>query len=230
MPVFKQPLVFFPGWGFSASIWDEQVASLQSNYDVIACDLPNITVVEIESLAEHFYALIPKESILVGWSLGGLVAMQLQSQYPKRFNQCITIGTTPRFIEGKGWPGVSSKVMQRFYEGLKHNPKELFQRFCAMIAYPIKNKTLLTRLVSSTEQSGLSEASLHGYLKLLETLDMRDAFQRPKVSTRYFFSESDAIVPSEVANRLPSEMTTVIPNACHAPFLTGQLEIKREIS
>ena len=78
------PLILIHGWGMNASIWDGIEGELSKNNKLIIVNLPgmggceNINNYSMDSLVDELNLLIPINSIIIGWSLGGQLAIAYQ--------------------------------------------------------------------------------------------------------------------------------------------------------
>ncbi|HEV2268216.1 MAG TPA: alpha/beta fold hydrolase [Steroidobacteraceae bacterium] len=120
-------LVLLHGWGLNVRVWDGLAAALCDRFRIIAVDLPghgrSPWLSERSSLAQQAaqvgeaIAAIAAEYSLLGWSLGGQIALQLAAgQRAARtpdsagaaraaaLNRLVLIAATPRFTAGADWP------------------------------------------------------------------------------------------------------------------------------
>ena len=132
-------LVLLHGWGLNLRIWDGLAAALSDRLRIIAVDLPghgrSVWLPERSSLEEQAaqvretVAAITGEYSLLGWSLGGQIALQLaagEAQCAARaaravgtarsaarsghapaarvLRRLVLVAATPRFIAAPDWP------------------------------------------------------------------------------------------------------------------------------
>lgn len=108
-------LVLLHGWGLNVRVWDGLAAALCDRFRIIAIDLPghgrSPWVPARSSLAGQAaqvgeaIATMAEEYSLLGWSLGGQIALQLAvGQNAAALNRLVLIATTPRFAAGPDWP------------------------------------------------------------------------------------------------------------------------------
>lgn len=123
-------LVLLHGWGLNVRVWDGLAAALCDRFRIIAVDLPghgrSAWLPERSSLEEQAAQVretveaIAAEYSLLGWSLGGQIALQLaatrsETVAPARtstspssatpaVNRLVLIAATPRFTAGPDWP------------------------------------------------------------------------------------------------------------------------------
>ena len=111
------PLILIHGWGMNASIWDGIEGELSKNNKLIIVNLPgmggceNINNYSMDSLVDELNLLIPINSIIIGWSLGGQLAIAYQRKYSKKIKKLILVSTTPCFISKQGWVHGIKKVI-----------------------------------------------------------------------------------------------------------------------
>ena len=64
---------------------------------------------KIDNLIEKIHEQIPEMVTIIGWSLGGQIAMKYCLKYPKTVNNLVCISSTPCFIRKLGWEyGISN--------------------------------------------------------------------------------------------------------------------------
>lgn len=119
-------LVLLHGWGLNLRIWDGLAAALSDRFRIIAVDLPghgrSAWLPERSSLEEQAaqvretVAGIAGEYSLLGWSLGGQIALQLAAAEARRatrpgragaaapIHRLVLVATTPRFVAAPDWP------------------------------------------------------------------------------------------------------------------------------
>ena len=119
-------LVLLHGWGLNLRIWDGLAAALSERFRIIAVDLPghgrSAWLPERSSLEEQAaqvretVAGVAGECSLLGWSLGGQIALQLAAADARRatcpvragaaaaIHRLVLVATTPRFVAAPDWP------------------------------------------------------------------------------------------------------------------------------
>ncbi len=102
------PLLLIHGLGSSGADWAFQVPALREHYKVILADLRGSGLsgkpdgpYSIEGFADDLWQLLSHLHIehchLVGFSLGGAVAMEMALQQPKRAQRLVTINALPSY-------------------------------------------------------------------------------------------------------------------------------------
>ena len=114
-------LRFIHGWAQSSNVWHFQ----QQFGDAVCISLPGH---DGAALSDDWIATLQQQlpetpCILVGWSLGGMLAMQLLVQHPglqQRIRGLVLVGSTPRFVSVPDWPhGTSPEIFQSFVNALQ---------------------------------------------------------------------------------------------------------------
>ena len=121
-------LVLLHGWGLNLRVWDGLAAALQDRFRIVALDLPghgrSEWVPERSSLEEQAAQIreavssITGSFFLLGWSLGGQIALQLaaipraaghvagacNTRVAATVNRLVLIAATPRLPAAPDWP------------------------------------------------------------------------------------------------------------------------------
>lgn len=107
------PLVLLHGWAMSSAVFAEVLPALAGRYRVLTPDLPGHGDSDagcdyrLEALATDLAgwlaALDLAQVDLLGWSLGGQVALELVLDYPRLVRRLILVATTPKFVAAAGW-------------------------------------------------------------------------------------------------------------------------------
>ncbi|PJA33277.1 MAG: response regulator [Zetaproteobacteria bacterium CG_4_9_14_3_um_filter_53_7] len=228
-----KPVVFLHGWAQSKQIWFQQTETFA---DAQFINLPGHGG-EADLPASEWMAAIaeqlPQEPcLLVGWSLGGMLAMQLAESYPERLAGLALVSTTPRFRKTEQWPhGSSDVVFDGFRQAVESgSPKTLGRFFTLMLHGDELERSVYNRLAKAAvdRENRVSENGLKGGMELLQQLDLRDSVAGIKHPVLVMHGESDAVVPAAaggwLAKTLPGAQKVMIPVCGHAPFLT-QAEI-----
>ena len=122
------PLVLLHGWGMNLRVFDGLRAALAAQHRVIAIDLPghgrspwtagSSPQQQLDALA----AMLPRGATLVGWSLGGQLALQLASDPALAVRRLVLIATSPRFVRADDWPhGIAAATLHDFAARLERD-------------------------------------------------------------------------------------------------------------
>lgn len=225
------PLVLLHGWGLSSQIWAPLRPYLTGT--VIAPDLPGhgqATDAPGPALADWSDALaprIPLGATLCGWSLGGLLALDLARRHPARVARLVLIGATARFVAGADWSqGLAASLMAGFQEDLARDPAPTLRRFVALQTLgDARRRTVAAALSAALPALGTeNRPALADGLNLLALSDLRDPLKEIRQPTRILHGRGDALMPvgaaTWLADQLPAGHLTVLEDCGHAPFLS----------
>ncbi len=125
-----------------SGVWGPIVARLARHRRVHAVDLPGhgrsapITPCTLDAMVAAVDSAFAGETqplAVLGWSLGGLVAMRWAISRPERVNRLALVCATPRFVAGPDWPhAVAKETLVRFGDELHVAWKLTVQRFLAL--------------------------------------------------------------------------------------------------
>lgn len=133
----KRPMIFLHGWGQSRQIWYRQMEAFP---EALFLNLPGHGA-KVEEENSNWVEAIANQlpdspSIIVGWSMGGMMAMQLALQYPEKVAGLVLVSTTPLFCRQEGWEsGCSSELFDAFESGVQNNSAKTMSRFFAMMLH-----------------------------------------------------------------------------------------------
>ncbi|HET9106088.1 MAG TPA: alpha/beta fold hydrolase [Steroidobacteraceae bacterium] len=109
-------LALLHGWGLNLRVWDGLADALSDRFRIVAVDLPGHGLSDwlpesgslagqAEQVHEAVSALAGSYSLL-GWSLGGQIALQLAAAGPDAavIDRLVLIAATPRLSAGPDWP------------------------------------------------------------------------------------------------------------------------------
>lgn len=233
----KPTLVLLHGWGLNHAIWQPVVEALAGQYPVLALDLPGYGLTtdspepyHLSALADQLADLVPAQSFVLGWSLGGLVATELALRHPDKVQSLALVASSPCFLQQSDWPGMNAQVMQQFAGALSANLALTVERFLAIQAM---GSTTARQDIKQLKQAVLSlplpEARvLAEGLNILASTDLRSALVTLNIPLYGCFGRLDSLVPVAVTELLsqlvPQARITVIAKASHAPFISHQAE------
>jgi len=227
-------LVLLHGWGMNAAIWEGLPAALTTGRRQWRLELPGHGASPFDphhqdptTWVETCLAAAPERAVWVGWSLGGLLALEAALRVPERIRALILLTATPRFVRAPDWPAaVEVGTMGQFHAALLTDPARTLDRFLALQVRGSKSardnlRTLRRELARRPEPV---PAALALGLGLLRTGDLREEIGTLACPTLWLFGQRDTLVPAavstDIARLLPQARCRVIDGAAHAPFLS----------
>lgn len=239
----KPTLVLLHGWGLNRAVWQSILPMLPSDQPVLCLDLPGFgdnqhapSPYELAAIAAQVLPNIPEQALLVGWSLGGLVAQQIAKMAPQKVKALALVASSPCFVAKEGWPGIMPAVLTQFANALQHDVAKTIERFLAIQAMGSEHaRQDIKRLKDAVMSLPLPQrAALAGGLTILATEDLRADLATLHCPVSACFGRLDALVPVTVVTALtelaPKVHITVFAQASHAPFVSHPAEFIQWLS
>lgn len=227
------PLVLLHGWGLNLRVFDALRAQLAQHYAVTALDLPGHGAspwpagCTPERQLQLIGRSIPPGATLIGWSLGGQLALALAAQPALAVRRLVLIATTPRFVQAADWPhGLPAETLQQFSHELERDSAATLASFLELQVRGSRDSgATLAALRAALAQHGAPQPpALRAGLALLAQTDLRALAPTLTVPTLLVVGASDRITPPGAAQALaallPDARLLELPRAGHAPFLS----------
>ncbi len=228
-------MVLLHGWGFLPSIWHAVTEQLERQGVKNSINTPALPLsgnISQLTAIETLFDTLPESAHLVGWSLGGELALAYTLCFPERVKSLTLISTTPCFMHRPEWElGQPATLLDDFDQRLLENPNALLKRFSSLIRHG-DSVAMRDRALSALMQqhAELDTERLTSGLKFLRTIDLRAACRvqtdLPPISLIH--GSADGVVPLAAAQWLSNELNaniTIFDHASHALPLTHAEEI-----
>jgi len=241
-------LVFLHGWGMNSGVWDDLIACLDDSITCVSIDLPgygdavdadiDAADYNLRSVAQWVANKLPQHCILVGWSLGGLVAQYIAAYHSHLITSLICIASTPKFEKTAEWPGIQPQVLSLFHAQLSDDHQKTLSRFLAIQMQGIADISIRKRAIKDLSHRLISRPQpnkqiLEKGLDILAHADVRDMLKNIKVPTLRLYGRLDSLVPRAAVLKIselhPQSRTIVYKFASHAPFVTEPTQIAEDI-
>jgi pimeloyl-[acyl-carrier protein] methyl ester esterase len=231
----RRDVVLLHGWAMTARVWKDFAARLEPRYRVHAPDLPGYGTAQgceartLAALAAVLARAAPARCQVVGWSLGGQVALAWARAAPQQVTRLALIGVTPCFVQRADWPhAVAADVLAAFSAGLDADTAGTLRRFVSLQAQDDEQERNVARQLRIALASGAGPALADG-LRLLQETDLRDELGSIRQPALVLHGDRDRLVPPAAADylsrRLPAAWLTAVRGAAHAPFLSRPAEV-----
>jgi pimeloyl-[acyl-carrier protein] methyl ester esterase len=217
----------------NARVFDALAEKLADDFEVRALDLPGhggrdaLSHNTLQSWADDLTQQLPDGATLLGWSLGGQVAMRAALDRPGKIARLILLASTPRFVAADDWAcGMALADLQAFGAALLADPQATLLRFLSLQTRGMAGqKTLLQhlRLTLLAAPEARVEA-LTGGLAILRDTDLRAELAQLAQPTLVLHGALDTLTPAAagawLAETLPTVRHVEFARSAHAPHLS----------
>ena len=236
----KPSLVLLHGWGTSRAVWKSWLPLLQEHYSVTSIDLPGLggSVLEQENLTldnvlDAIVPLVPDKSVLLGWSLGGLIATLLAKRIADRILSLVTIAFNPCFVQKNDWPNaMDSTTFDTFQENIKSHEQATLNGFYKLQVLGGSDARPILKALQGISRE-LSPSHLSDTLNMLRS-DAREELKGLEIPSLHIYGQNDRLVPVKLVNLLPilsARISTLeISNAGHLPFISDAQIVTLELT
>jgi pimeloyl-[acyl-carrier protein] methyl ester esterase len=238
----KPVLALLHGWGMNARVFDALAGLLADAFEVRALNLPGhggrvaLADNSLQAWADDLSQQLPDNAILLGWSLGGQVAMRAALDHPRKIARLVLLSSTPRFVAAEDWTrGMAADELQDFGTALLADPQATLLRFLSLQTRGVPDqKTLLLQLRQSLQAlpQATPEALLGG-LSILRDTDLREQLPQLAQPTLVLHGALDTLTPAAagawLAEALPAARHVELARAAHAPHLSHSTEVAAAI-
>ena len=227
-------LVLLHGWALHGGLWGSWLDALEDSYRLHLVDLPghghsawSPGLRSLEQLAAAVRPTIPRGAVVLGWSLGGLLALEIAGRWPRAIRALVLVATTPRFVQAKDWePAVPPEVLQDFARSLRVDHARTVQNFLALQTRGDEQAASTLRLMRrQLESHGPPDPrALATGLEILRSADLRSRIGTIAIPALVAAGENDRLTPPgaarALASALPQARLALMPRSAHAPFLS----------
>ncbi len=225
-------IILLHGWGMNAAVFESLGAALSWDKTVINVDLPGYgaspwnSELSFEAQASLIGRNLP-DGILLGWSMGGLYAVEIVRQFPHKFSKLILVCCNPCFVQREGWDcAVDEAVFDAFGADLEQGWPATVKRFLSL---QMKGNANARQLVRELTEQFRNYAEPHPQalqfgLDLLKQRDVRGLLAELELPVKMIFGARDVLVPEslikEIVRISPKRQVESLASAAHAPFLS----------
>ncbi len=199
-------LVLLHGWALNSRVWDDIVEPLAARFTVARVDLPGHggspwppRFDDLESLARVLAPHLEGSSVIVGWSLGSLAALQLALAHSAAVRALVLVAGTPRFLNDAHWRhGVDPDVLEDFAERLRKDQEGTVRDFLALQVRGDERamQTLRTLRRRVLDSGPTHPAALAAGLEVLKRADLRESLGSISVPALVIAGEHDRLTPA----------------------------------
>jgi pimeloyl-[acyl-carrier protein] methyl ester esterase len=233
------PLVCLHGWGMNLRVFDLLRDALAGERETMAVDLvghgrspwvPGRAAFDAQ--VEDVLTVLPDRCVLLGWSFGAKLAMELAAREPARIAALVLVSATPKFAQSPDWPhGLDAPAMQAFRAVLEQDWQQTLSDFVWLQLRGSRHADEAQRVMEAAlaEQGAPQPAALRNGLDLLSALDLRTRMPDIAQPTLLVSGQNDRVTPPGAARWMAAALqqarTVEVPRAGHASFVSHHVEV-----
>lgn len=239
----SRDLVLLHGWGLHGGVWEETARHLAPGWRIHIPDLPGHGhspplngPYTLCAFAEAVARQVPRGAYWLGWSLGGLVALQAATATDAAPCGLILVASNPSFVQRPDWPhAMAPETLDGFQMDLERDPGRAVKRFLALQTYALPHARAAARGVRRAFASRPPPAppALVASLAILRQDDLRTRLQGLPAPPLFLLGERDALIPPGVGQDLvricPSTRVAYLPGAGHALILDSEVPFQATV-
>jgi len=224
-------LVLLHGWAMHAGIFAPIVPALASRCTVHLVDLPghgrsrDDDALDLSRIAATLANAVPG-AVWVGWSLGGLVALEAARAHPMSVAGVGLIAANPCFVAQADWEhGVPLSTFETFRDDLERDYARTIERFIALECHgsDCAREEMRELKQHVFDRGEPAPAVLKDGLRILVDADYRDVLPQLAMPSTWIAGARDRLVPASAmelaARRAPGATFRKIAGGGHAPFI-----------
>ena len=207
-----------PGMMCDERIFSPQIEELSQNLEVTIADISNFS--SVSELASDVLKKAPKSFSLLGHSMGGIVAMEIYSQEPKRIEKLILMDTNPKAeldeVKLKREPQIIEVNKGKLLEVMRDEMKPNY------LAESENKRSVLNVCMDMALTLG-PDVFINQSRALQSRLDQQNTIQSIKIPVLIMCGSEDKLCPVErhemMHNMISDSDLKIINNAGHMPTL-----------
>lgn len=228
------PITGLNGWALPAALWQKRMEDLSAqSLSSVQCFDPNSVQGDTwdswapgetpSPFAAACAATLDENepSVLVGWSMGALIALECAHFWPDRVRALVLLNGTSRFCSAPDYPcGVPTSSLHKMMKRIgKQTGRRVLQDFFQRIYAPTSADA--AHLQQLVEQAAERPASaLYNGLRYLDQADWRTLVPHLTLPVRLVHGAADAVIPVDASrwlhDHLPHSEWFIEPGTPHA--------------
>ncbi|MEO0443919.1 MAG: alpha/beta fold hydrolase [Pseudomonadota bacterium] len=204
-PAVKTPssasIILFPGWGFTRECWQPLLHSLKEVSDVYALDI-DYSGENLNQLCDAIAAILPEKMIALGWSLGGMLATRLASDYGDRVQGLITLASNGVFVANTQWvSAMEASAFMKFSSQVRKNPDLGLKKFLSLQTLGDDQAEQKKQWLQQLPQDSNTDSLAQG-LQILAKFNNVQRLSTIHCPGLHFLGANDALVPNDASTLL----------------------------
>ncbi|WP_343154748.1 hypothetical protein RJK70_01870 [Buchnera aphidicola (Pseudoregma panicola)] len=230
----KKNIILVHGWGITKKIWKNLIKHLKNKYNIFILEIckflekNNLNKKKFNYIVNYMYKSFNKNSIWIGWSIGGLFVMQIGLNNYNKKSKIITICSSPCFLKKKSWEGIKKNKISNILKNLLKNYKKTIKNF---FIKNTKNKKFIKKIL--TNQKIPKKNSIKKCFNIMLKIDIRKLIKNSKSKIFRIYGELDTLISNKIYKNIYIKKNNeyfVIKKSSHIPFLTHTKQLSKIIN
>ncbi len=232
-------LVLLHGWGGDSRTWQPLLPALEKIARVTVVDLPGfgsaptLDPFSLDAMLEQVAAQLPDEAVIIGWSLGAMLGVQLVARYPDKVRALISLAANVRFVVSDDYPSAMPDAVNReFNLSFTQDAQAALKLFYGLMAQGDNAERQLLKNLRKLMPETISANWLPA-LELLRELDNRETLAELRQPVLHLLADKDALVPAVAASAIaainPAHKLVLVAQASHAVHWSQPEKVTAEI-
>jgi pimeloyl-ACP methyl ester carboxylesterase len=223
-------LAFFHGWGASGHIWRRQLKAL-SNQGILV-SAPTFPTWEVPRLASYLRGFPLSETVLVGWSLGGMLLLEALSRELLAPGGLVLVAASASFVQRPDYPlGQPPAAVRALRRAVRTDSRRGLADFAGRCLAP--GEADFQEVILQEFKPRENGADLAAGLDYLLNADLRPLLSRIQARCLILQGDRDGVAPPAQAEvlrlGLPDAQVVKFSGAGHVPFLTQAAEFNEVV-
>lgn len=208
----------------SLELFLKQSSLISSNYQINSIDYLNEN--SFEQLSKTIANYSPTE-VVIGWSLGGQLALRLLASQVLKAKNLILIAPPFQLVkDSRIISGITPAIKQRVFDLLENNADQMLKEFITLMALNDKNAKQLIKTININNHN---LEQLKFWYQTLANYSCFDLDFSKIPNTLYFHGHGDMVVhisqKQYFENRIANFHQVLFTNCGHAPHLSHTKEM-----
>jgi pimeloyl-[acyl-carrier protein] methyl ester esterase len=196
--------VFLHGFATGPEIWGSRSPGT----------VPELSFHDLAAEAARLVEIMSTGTVLVGWSMGGMLALKIVELAPEKVKGLVLVSTTPKFLRSADWPfGLPPALLKKLTRDISRRGTAAFH-------------DLVFRQDPAVGAKQLPLERVNSELNELDRVDLRSGLARIKVPTLIMHGTADEICLPAAAeyfhNEIKGSRLIMFPGAGHALMLEAK--------
>jgi len=194
-------LVYLHGFATNPQVWHNQKVDYS----------PELCFEDIDAESNKLAGNLKPETILIGWSMGGMLALKTTELAGNKIKALVLVSTTPKFIRSPDFPlGLPMALLKRLENKIRAEGTAAFHN-------------LVFKNGESMGLNHLSWEEVEKEFNQLAQIDLRGLLSKVSIPTLIIHGDRDEICPPSAAEYMKENISgselVMLPGVGHAPMV-----------